>query len=336
MNHFLFSVCIPVYNVEKYVSECIESVLRQSYRFFELILVDDGSKDESLRICKEYEKKDNRIRVYSKKNEGQIATRNYAFSKASGDVILCLDSDDFLEYETLDKLNQYFTKYNCDCIYYNWKRFFKGKSYLEKKLDDKIRLIKDKRLLFKKILGNPNYNSMCFKAFKRNLIPKKDDLFFHKIRHGEDLVQTIEIMDKSDSVLFVPDIFYNYRVNMDSISHNLSSEFYVSDNPVRFFVYNFIKEKNLYSREDWDKYGKFCALLFLRNLIKVSSLDSSKKEKIHILKQEYKSEYYSNFVINYKTGSFLKDIFLSLFKWKMFSLLLNLLIIKKIVRCKHV
>jgi hypothetical protein len=177
---------------------------------------------------------------------------------------------------------------------------------------------------------------MWSKAFKKNLIPSKNDEIFKKIRHGEDLVQTIEIIDKSDRVLFVPDVFYNYRMNMDSISYNLSSKFYIPGNPVRFFVYNFLKEKNLFSQEDWAEYGKFCALRFLKNLIKISYLDTSKKEKIYILKQEYKSEYYSNFITYYKTGFLVKDIFLNLFKWKMFSLLLNLLIIKNACKVKHV
>ena len=244
-------------------------------------------------------------------------------------MILCLDSDDFLESETLDKLNQYFFEYNCDCIYFNRKRFFKDDFYIEKKTN-KIELIKDTRILFKKIFEDSYYNPMWIKAFKKKCIPSKNDKVFEEIRHGEDLVQTVEIMDKSDRVLFIPDVFYNYRMNMDSISHNLSSAFYVPGNPVRLFVYKFLKEKGIYSQKDWTEYGKFCALLFLRNLIKISNLDSSKKEKIHIFEQENKSEYYSDFVINYKTGIFVKDIFLNLFRWKMFSLLLNLLLIKKL------
>ncbi|WP_290762996.1 glycosyltransferase family 2 protein [Fibrobacter sp. UBA4297] len=333
MNHFLFSICVPVYNVEKYVSECIESVLKQTYKFFELILVDDGSRDDSLKICKEYEKKDNRIRVFSKKNEGQIATRNFAFSKASGNIILCLDSDDFWEPETLDKLNQYFMKYNCDCIYYNWKRFFKGESYLDKKINDKIELIKDKRLLFKKILGDTYYNSMCLKAFKKNCIPSNNDKVFEIIRHAEDLVQTVEIMDKSDCVLFVPDIFYNYRVNMNSISHNASSRFYVPGNPVRFFAYNFLKEKNLYSQEDWDDYGKFCASIFYSNLLKISRLKTSIKEKISILEIERDSEYYNQFLKSYKTGNGLKNLSLALFKKKKFIMLYFFLAMIKMLNC---
>lgn len=325
----IFSICVPVYNAEKFISECIESVLKQTYRFFELILVDDGSKDESLKICKQYENFDNRIKVYSKANEGQIATRNYAFSKTSGDIILCLDSDDFLEPETLDKLNQYFLEYNCDCVYYNWKRFFNGKAYLDKKIDDKIEWIEDKRLLFKKIFGDMYYNSMCLKAFKRSLIPKEDDSFFHKIRHGEDLVQTIEIMDKSDCVLFVPDVFYNYRVNMDSISHNISRKLYVSGNPVRLLVYKFLKERNLYSHEDWDEYGMLSASFFFTIFYKISNLDVSRKDKICILEEEHQSEYYLNFVVKYKTGNFGKDFLLGLFKRKKYSLLLNILFIKK-------
>lgn len=335
LNKIFFSVCVPVYNAEKFISECIESVLKQTYLFFELILVDDGSKDDSLRICREYEKKDSRIYVYSKKNEGQLATRNFAFSKASGDVILCLDSDDFLELETLDKLNQYFLEYNCDCIYFNMKRFFKDKFFLETKID-KIEMTNDKRLLLKKITGDSYYNPMWIKAFKKGVASSKNDEILKKIRLGEDLIQTIEIIDKSNSVLFVPDIFYNYRVNMDSISYSISSKLYVPGNPVRFFVYNFLKEKNLYSQDDWGDYGKFCASIFYSNLLKISRLNASIKEKISFLKQERDSEYYNQFLKLYKTENYWKNQCLALFHMKKFiALYLFFTLIKIFQRFKQ-
>ena len=318
MTNYLFSICVPVFNVEKYVCECIESVLRQSYQYFELILVDDGSKDNSLKICKEYEGKDNRVKIFSKANEGQIATRNYAFSKSSGDIILCLDSDDFLEPETLEILNKYFNEYACECVYFNWRRFGDGNVYSCRKIDNQIKLVNDKSILFKKVFFDMYYNSMCIKAFKRELLPQAENPCFHKIRRGEDLIQTIDILNKAQNVLFVPNVLYNYRINQQSVSFDMSGKTYVTGNPVRFYVYNFLKKNPLFSSKDWSEYGKYCSSLFYSNLFKISRLKTTIKRKVFLLEQERLSEYYNDFIEQYKTDSCLKNLCLALFKKKKF------------------
>lgn len=93
----LVSVIIPVYNVSEYLVECLESTILQTYRNLEIIIIDDGSEDGSLEICKKYEKKDKRIKVYSKENGGVSSARNMGISLASGEYITFIDSDDFLD-----------------------------------------------------------------------------------------------------------------------------------------------------------------------------------------------------------------------------------------------
>lgn len=100
----LISVIIPVYNVEKYLAACVDSVLAQSYQNFELILVDDGSKDRSPRICDEYAAADPRIRCFHKQNGGASSARNVGLDHASGEYIFFLDSDDWLDRSALEKL----------------------------------------------------------------------------------------------------------------------------------------------------------------------------------------------------------------------------------------
>ena len=90
------SIVVPVYNVEKYLKRCVDSLIEQSYSNLEILLVDDGSKDSSLSICKEYELKDSRIRVFHKENEGLGLTRNYGIERATGEYITFVDSDDYL------------------------------------------------------------------------------------------------------------------------------------------------------------------------------------------------------------------------------------------------
>ena len=91
------SVIVPAYNAENYVSNCIESILRQSYSYFELILIDDGSIDNSLNICKEYEKRDPRIKVYTQPNSGPSTARNKGLKNITGTYITFVDSDDFID-----------------------------------------------------------------------------------------------------------------------------------------------------------------------------------------------------------------------------------------------
>ena len=101
-----FIIIVPVYNVEHYLQRCIESVLSQSYQNFELLLVDDGSKDKSGAICDEYAKKDNRVRIFHKENGGVSSARNVGLDNACGDWICFVDSDDEMENRYLSKFHQ--------------------------------------------------------------------------------------------------------------------------------------------------------------------------------------------------------------------------------------
>ena len=96
MNEIMISVIIPIYNTEKYLCQCIESVLIQSYPKFELLLINDGSKDRSGEICDEYAKKDNRIKVFHKENGGVSSARNLGLDNANGDYICFIDADDYV------------------------------------------------------------------------------------------------------------------------------------------------------------------------------------------------------------------------------------------------
>ena len=108
----VFSIVVPVYNVEKYLEECIESVINQTYSGWELILVDDGSTDHSCQICERYANKDSRIQLIKKENTGQADSRNIGVEKASGDYLLFVDSDDYIDTDTLQRLYGECLKWN--------------------------------------------------------------------------------------------------------------------------------------------------------------------------------------------------------------------------------
>lgn len=114
MEDKLISIIIPVYNVERYLRECIDSIIAQTYKNLEIILVDDGSSDKSGEICDEYSKKDSRIKVIYKKNGGLSDARNVALDIAKGDYIGFIDSDDYIEKDMFQILYNLAEEYNAE------------------------------------------------------------------------------------------------------------------------------------------------------------------------------------------------------------------------------
>lgn len=123
-----FSILVPVYNVEQYLSKCIESILNQSFSDFEVILVIDGSPDNSIDICKKYSEKDSRVKYVEKNNGGLVTARKLACEYANGDYTLCVDGDDFIHPDLLYKLNSLIEKNNdLDLICFGFCRYENGK-----------------------------------------------------------------------------------------------------------------------------------------------------------------------------------------------------------------
>ena len=100
----LVSIIVPVYNTEKYLSKCLDSLIKQTYKNLEIILIDDSSTDNSIAICKDYQKKDERIKIYQKENGGPASARNYGLEKARGEYILFIDSDDYIDIKAVSLL----------------------------------------------------------------------------------------------------------------------------------------------------------------------------------------------------------------------------------------
>lgn len=315
----MFSICIPVYNVEKYLAQCVDSVLNQTYQNFEVILVDDGSVDESFRLCQEYVQKDSRIKAFTKKNEGQLATRLFAINKAKGDIVLCLDSDDYLDLNTLEELNVYFENEECDVVYFRWRRVADGKIIAsDNRKIEKDSFLIDKAAIYLKVVSDNYYNSMCLKAFRKKLAPKEEYTEFHKARFAEDLIQTLGILKLANGVLFSSHVFYNYRINPASVSQSISINSYENDESVRSYVCDFLLRENVFSKDDWNVYGIYCALLLFNGIMTVCNLRGSFSKKIDLLNEKRENCYYVDFVSKYKTDSFVKDYVLVLFSRKLF------------------
>ena len=216
MDKELISIVIPIYNVEKYITKCIESVRQQTYKNIEIILIDDGSPDNCGKICDEYTKIDNRIQVIHKENGGLSDARNTGIDIAKGNYIVFVDSDDFIELTFVEELYNAIVKNNaeisiCNINIINEKNkkigktgyedmmIVKGKTILEK-------ICQQKNIIESIVAWNKMYSIKFFKTYKYPV---------GKIHEDEFL--TYKILYQADKVAIINKYLYNYRKNNESI-----------------------------------------------------------------------------------------------------------------------
>ena len=246
MNNKKVSIVIPIYNVEKFLADAIESVLNQTYKNLEVILVDDGSPDNCGKICDEYALKDERIKVIHKVNGGLSAARNSGIEIATGDYIMFLDSDDLLTENAcelfLNKIESENADYvignyiNCDEDGTVWEKpIFNTEKYSEFKLD-----IKDYTDSF--FIMN---SSACNKMFRREFIEKLG-LRFEVGLPAEDAIFTTYCFIKSTRVFYIPDIIYIYRQRNagTSISMNCTQKYFNGISKAYKIIYENFRDNN--------------------------------------------------------------------------------------------
>ena len=209
------SIIVPVYNREKTLDKCIDSVLNQSYKDWELILVDDGSKDASYEVCKRYAKRDNRVKAFHQENQGANAARSYGYRQAAGEYITFLDSDDTLPFTAIHDLYAYASK-GYDIV--------KGIIDIVDE-DNHVIGVDEASKLNREILGREDYMLMLFTdkippylwggLYKRNLFSNK--VFENTIKYalylGEDFVSNAYIADKVENAVYIDKSTYQYYSN---------------------------------------------------------------------------------------------------------------------------
>lgn len=220
VDYGLISVIIPVYNVEQYLRECIDSVLKQTYKNFEIILIDDGSTDKSGEICDEYVTKDKRVSVIHKENGGLSVARNTGFSLAKGDYIFFLDSDDWILEETLEELITKARKENVDFIFFDSASFIDGDEsiQIEQRYVRKNNYKPDSgKNMFVQLQINKDYHSAVQMYFYKAEFLKKADVSFYPGILYEDMLYTFEMFYKADKVAHLSKVLYQRRYRSGSI-----------------------------------------------------------------------------------------------------------------------
>lgn len=216
----LFSIIVPVYNAEIYLNECIESVIAQSYSDYELILVDDGSKDSSGEICDFYAEKHDNIKVIHQKNCGQSRARYNGMVMAKGKYILFLDSDDYWDENLLSEIKSTIDKTNADIIMFNALRIngdhvTKFKPIFKEESETNI-ISKDECIYI--TLSTSLNNALWKKAIKYEIIDLEKISKTLDLKLSEDLMQSIIMLDGARKIAYIDKYLYNYRVVSSSVT----------------------------------------------------------------------------------------------------------------------
>jgi glycosyltransferase involved in cell wall biosynthesis len=214
----LISVIVPVYNVREYLNQSVDSIINQSYKNLEIILVDDGSTDSSGELCDEYAKRDSRIKIIHKENGGLSDARNAGVDIATGYYVGFVDSDDIIDRDMYAILDENIEKENADVSICNWRGFTESdiENVKNTRTGEKIVLSGIESLEFL-IYGKDNYNisfSVWDRLYKKELI---DEFRFPKGKCYEDIVWSAKVMYKSEKSVYIDRELYYYRRREDSI-----------------------------------------------------------------------------------------------------------------------
>lgn len=216
----LISVVVPIYNVEKYIENCIKSIINQTYDNLEIILVDDGSKDNCGKICDEYATKDNRIKVMHKENGGLSDARNCGLEISNGKYVIFIDSDDWIEKNMIELLYSNIIKANADISICEFVEEDEQGKVVSQKIYDNETVVFDsegaiKDLIIQKTLTNHAWNKLYSKKIFNNVRYPKGQLM-------EDISTTYKLFENSKKIIYQNTALYHYLQRSKSILGNIT------------------------------------------------------------------------------------------------------------------
>ncbi len=286
------SVIIPVYKAEKYLPECVDSLLMQTYTNIEIILIDDGSPDSSPVICDEYEKNHENIVVLHKINEGAAVARQKGIDIATGQFIMFVDSDDWVEPDYVYSLVKVAIEKSVDAVIGNYKisrdnsirvynNYFEEGYYGRKQLEE---------IIYPHMLSaEPFYTfgitpSMWGKLFKTNMVKTTYTISSKKLSLGEDGCFTYSLLLKCNSIFIMPDSMYIYRANETSVTHSYNPEFVQETLSLKTEYCEIATQLGWHLGNQLDEYIAYICWIVVKNVLNRSQLTT---KQIHEILDKY-------------------------------------------------
>lgn len=312
----LISVLIPVYNGEKYIKECLDSIINQTYSNLEIIIVDDGSTDSTAEICKKYVLKDKRIDFIQKENGGVSSARNTLIKAAKGHYIQFIDADDWIEPNMIEIMITGCIQYSSDismCKFKSNKEPLKnnGSSSIEN-----IQILNTHETMIKFLEHREITGSLCNKLIKSNLIKKLR--FNQYISYGEDAVMLWDIIKSIKRLIVIKIPLYNYRMNESSLSHSgLSPQKMTAIKAWEYITKSIPNNDEKISSLANARFGAEMTLL-LYNALRSKNYDN---ENIIKLRKIIKSKLHDMIYCNILSNQFKAFAIISVYNWKLISLI---------------
>lgn len=218
----LISVIVSIYNVDNYLEKCIKSIINQSYKKIEIILIDDGSTDSSGKICDYYSNLDNRIKVIHKSNGGLSESKNVGIKVASGELLSFVDGDDYIEESMLEEMTNNTNQYGSDLVVCNYYKVYGTKKTLGYK--NYIKKVLEKEDIYDYLFNYWDLNVYSWnKLYKKSIF---DYISFPSKRIFEDSYVICDILDNIKKISYISSPLYNYVYRKDSISNSYSINYF--------------------------------------------------------------------------------------------------------------
>lgn len=275
IEHIAVSIIVPVYNAEKYLIKCLDSIINQTLNNIEIIIIDDGSTDGSSEICKEYAAKDSRIVYYRKENEGLAAARQDGIDRSSGEFIGFVDSDDWLELNMYERMYSEAIRENADIVFCNcyFNDSETDRVYLPSGIYDRTRI--ENEILPRTLAGisEKGTNSVirwsnCLRLYKLSLIKENKISFGRKFRRSQDLQLTFETTLRANRYVSLNDeCLYHNRTenNADSLSRGYTKNYWKLIRPLIDTLYKDVKD---YKNQDLSDQMHLCTFFFAASGVK--------------------------------------------------------------------
>ncbi len=319
MNNPLVTIVVPVYNVEKYLNRCVESIVNQTYENLEIILVDDGSPDNCPQICDEWAEKDNRIKVVHKVNAGAGMARNTGLDNATGEYIFFFDSDDRISTQTVEKCINNAKEHNSDVVIFGRYDFFENGKQTGKSISTNKTCFKHNEIREELIPAMLTYKygistSNCSKMYKADLFKKLNKRFVSERElYSEDVYFTVDLFSDIDTVSILNENLYYYYFRENSLSRAYNPNRQQKQNDIFYKkTMELARKKNL-SEKTLDNIAIRYHMYSIGNMKQVVIADIDNKKEI------YRSFFHDETLLSTLTDDILcQEERNSQFFWKLF------------------
>lgn len=274
MSDLKISVIVPIYKVEKYLDRCIDSIINQTYKHLEIILVDDGSPDHCPQMCDEWAKKDNRIKVIHKINGGVSSARNAGLDVATGEYIQFVDSDDYLELNACETLVDKMITNDADIVVSGFTP-----------IGNHVKCIKAVDFATRNFMqGVQNLyicgvlNAIWNKLYKKNLI--NHIRFQEKMKYGEDLLFNLQYMQNCQLIVYTSEPLYNYVNTPGSVVHSFSKQCFNDHCKIYDYIEKEYKKKYSQYLQFFNKMQSNLILFVFTSLVQTTTLTNKQKKDL--------------------------------------------------------